>query len=93
MNKLQDSEYKLIDDYKGKVPEARAFHSSVLIKNNFICSYGGIMQNTILNELLIYDIIKNEFSTVKNDKSKFYINLVPLLYSHSCSISKNKYKT
>ncbi len=59
---------------KGTIPSQRAFHSSVLLKNNFICFYGGVLQNNeISKEMFIYDINKKEFSSIVNEISMEYV--------------------
>ena len=65
-----------ISDIKGNIPDPRAFHSSNMIKNTFICIYGGILQNgQISNEFFIYDMVKKEFSLILNNSSNLFTKL------------------
>jgi hypothetical protein len=65
-----------IDNIKGRVPLARAFHSSSLVGKNMIV-HGGVLQNsTVSNDLFIYQIDTKEFIFIseKGVKGKILSN-------------------
>jgi hypothetical protein len=67
-----DKEINQVEDIKGNIPLARAFHSSLLIEeSNSIIISGGILQNgRVSDEIFLYKIEENEFVTVNTNNEE-----------------------